>query len=90
MNIKSLAENKPDIIFNDKNNPFLLFFHEGGQGFSIITNKLQSDNESKCLNKLKNYQNSEHFNKIPNYKNYTQEEFLSDLKEILELSNSIR
>ena len=89
--MKSLAGNKHDVVSYANINPSLLFFHEGeGQGFSFITNQIKGD-EYDILIKLKNYQkrNSDQEYIIPNYKDYTPKQFLSELKEILDISNPI-
>ena len=86
--MKRLANNKHDIISYDKINPSLLFFHENeGQGFSFITNKF--DDEYKSLCDFKNTQTNENNYKIPNYKNFKPEEFLKELKDILNINNPI-
>ena len=87
--MKCLANNKHDIISYDKINPSLLFFHEeDGQGFSFITNKFDDD-EYKSLCDFKNTQFNDNNYKIPNYKKFKPEQFLKELRDILNIKNPI-
>ena len=84
---KSLS-NKDEIISFDKINPSLVFFNEDIQTFSIITTSKKGENEYKQLLKLYNSQlNLEHENdSLIDYRNLTHEEFLPQIKNILNLN----
>ena len=89
-----LAQNiNPEIISFDKIDPSLIFFHEGeGQSFSIITNKNKKDKEYIDLLALQNSQalkKSDLIKELPNYKKYTQKQFLTELKDVLDIKNPV-
>jgi midasin (ATPase involved in ribosome maturation) len=88
--INNLSNTTHKVVSFDEINPFLLFFHEGnGQLFSIITNKNTSQEESKNLLQLINSQvirKEERISQLPDYKNYNQEQFLEELKKILDIN----
>ena len=88
--MEELAKTEHDVISFKKIDPSLLFFHEGeGQGFSIITNKSEKDEEYQKLLKLKNYMimKKEDYVKLPNYESFNQIDFLKELKDILDVKN---
>ena len=91
--INNLSKTAHKEVSFDEINPFLLFFHEGnGQLFSIITNKNTSQEESNNLLKLINSQvikKEERLSQLPDYKNYNQEQFLEELKKILDINTSL-
>ena len=90
--IKNLSNTDHKVVSFDEINPFLLFFHEGnGQLFSIITNKNTSKEESNNLLKLINSQviKKERLSQLPDYKTYNQEQFLEELKKILDINTSL-
>ena len=72
----------------------LIFFHEGSSPlFSIITNKKKSDKEYKDLLLIMNSQSvneKDNINELPNYKEYIQEQFLEELKNILDINIPIK
>ena len=86
--INKLSNTEHKVVSFDEINPFLLFFHEGnGELFSIITNKNTSEEEYNNLLKLINSQASrkeDRLSKLPDYKKYNQEQFLEELKKILD------
>ena len=92
--VKDLANNiNQEIISFEKIDPSLLFFHEGeGQLFSIITNKSKTDKEYIDLLALENSQartKKDLIKELPNYKNYTQKQFLTEIKNILDIKNPV-
>ena len=91
--INNLAKDVKDVISFDKIDPSLLFFHEKtSQLFSIITNKSKEDQEYKNLLSLKNSQfekGKELFKELPNYLKYDQNQFLEELKNILDIPNPV-
>ena len=103
--IKKLSEVKTNLISFDKFNYSLIFFHEGvGQGFSIISNLPSVRNVAKDkdnfpnktdYDKLYNLFNSQRDiakqerEDLVDYKQFNQEQFLNELKTILNLQNQI-
>ena len=92
--INNLAIDVKDVISFDKIDPSLVFFHEKeGLLFSIITNKPKNDPEYISLLNLKNSQFAninKGFKELPNYNTYNQEQFLKELKEILEITIPVK
>ena len=93
--VNNLANNpNSEFISFDKIDPSLLFFHEGDntQSFSIITNKQKTDKEYKDLLELQNSQartKKELIKELPNYKQYDQNQFLKEIKDILDIKNPV-
>ena len=71
----------------EKINPSLVFFNEDVQTFSIITTSKSGEEEYEQLLRLYNSQNHEE-KEIPliNYRNLTHEQFLSEIKNVLNLN----
>ena len=92
--INKLAKDVEDVVSYDKIDPSLVFFHENtSELFSIITNKAKDDEEYKELLNLMNSQSFfrlEKIKELPNYRNYTQEQFLTELKNILDIKNPVK
>ena len=91
--INNLANNQHKVISFDNIDFSLIFFHEGSsQLFSIITNKNKSDKEYKDLLLIKNFQSlneKDTISELPNYREYSQEQFLEELKNILDINNPL-
>ena len=92
--VKSLADDKHNIISFDKMKHSLIFFHEGNkESFSIITNKNESDPEYNLFLVYKKTQRTkgEEIKKLTDYKdnNFKQEDFLRELKDILDIQNPV-
>ena len=93
------------VSFKSINPFLLFFHEGDGQGFSFITNKLEHDEEYDKLINLKNYQIERNIEwnktanpgleikgeryKVPNYLEYKPEQFLSELKDILDVKNPV-
>ena len=95
--IEQLAKDNDDIVSFDKITPSLLFFHEGNvQGFSIISNKKEVDEEYKDFYKLINFQVIDDKRKkiLPQYDTDEFKKdnklFLKKLKVILDINNPIK
>ena len=91
--INFLVKNQNNNISFDKINSFLFFFHKNGQFFSFITNKSSDDDECQKILELKNLQINKENEKLKNFKNYleySQDEFLNELKNILDINNPIK
>ena len=89
------APNQKTISFKDIG-PSLIFFHEGDndEAFSIITNKNKNDKEYNNLLNLTNSQferrDTKNMHKsLKDYKTFGQNEFLKELKEILDIKNPL-
>ena len=80
--------NKDEIISFEKINPSLVFFNEDIQTFSIITTSKPGENEYNQLLKLYNSQLDFEYEKdsLINYRKLTNEEFLKEVKNILNLN----
>ena len=80
--------NKDEIISFEKINPSLVFFNEDIQTFSIITTSKRGDGEYNQLLQLYNSQLELPFEKdsLIDYRNLTHEEFLPEVKNILNLN----
>ena len=90
--VNNLAKDVKDVISFEKINPSLVFFHEKtSQNFSIITNKTKKDKEYQDFYRLFNSQcvKKEDLRDLPDYKNYKQNDFLKELKDILDISNPV-
>ena len=92
--INNLSKDVKDVISFDKIDPSLIFFHEGkSESFSIITNKPKNDPEYKNMLALKNSQfeyGVKGFSELTNYLKNDQEKFLTELKEILDISTPVK
>ena len=90
LSIANLAKNVEDVISFDKIDPSLVFFHEGeGPLFSIITNKSKNDNEYKAFLNLIITQTYGKSPQLPNYPKYKQKDFLTELKNILNIHTPV-
>ena len=103
--IDVLSIQDKEMIEFSKIDPSLIFFHENqGQEFSIISASEPKDEEYKNLLKLvrvpalikrefnKNNGNDEKVEipeKLKDYRNFTHEDFLKELKEILNIENPV-
>ena len=92
--VHNLANNQHKVISFDNIDFSLIFFHEGSSPlFSIITNKNKSDKEYKDLLLIKNFQSlneKDTISELPNYRKYSQEQFLEELKNILDINIPIK
>ena len=90
ISIANLANNIEDDISFDKKDPSLVFFHEWqGTLFSIKTNKSKNDNEYKAFLNLIKAQTYGQSPELPNYPKYKQKDFLSELKNILDIRTPV-
>ena len=90
--MEELAKTEHEVVSFDKINPSLLFFHEGeNQSFSIITNKSENDKEYQRLLNFKNCMANEQdkVRNLPKYNLYKTNEFLKELKDILNVKNKV-
>ena len=85
---KYLSNIDEERISFEKINPSLVFFNEDVQTFSIITTSKKGDEEYMQLLRLYNSQNNINDKEIPliNYRNLTHEQFLSEVKNVLNLN----
>ena len=90
--MEDLANADHQIVSFDKIDPSLFFFHEGNsQSFSIITNKSKGDKEYQTLFDFRNCQVREKKDlvNLPDYRKYSQNQFLYELKEILNILDTV-
>ena len=89
--IDNYTNEKHNTMSFDKIDKSLIFFNEGtGQGFTIITQKDEKDKEYSILLDLKYGQDKkEEVKYLPNYKKYDKFGFLKELKEMLNLKETI-
>ena len=80
--------NKDEIISFEKINPSLVFFNEDVQTFSIITTAKKGEDEYNKLLRIYNSQSDLEHEKdsLVNYRELTHEEFLPEVKNILNLN----
>ena len=93
--IKALSD-ATEIISFDKIKPSLVFFHEDGQTFSIISTCNPNEDEYKNLLEIRNipimmnnYEGKELYKELNNYSKFEHRMFLKEIKEILNIHNPI-
>ena len=84
--IEYLLNKDEERISFEKINPSLVFFNEDIQTFSIITTSKKGEDEYELLLKLYNSQNTEREIPLINYRNLTHEDFLYQVKNVLDLN----
>ena len=93
--IKALSD-ATEIISFDKIKPSLVFFHEDGQTFSIISTCKPNEDEYKNLLEIRNipimmnnYEEKELYKELNNYSKFEHRMFLKEIKQILNIHNPI-
>ena len=85
--IKSLTQR--EVISYKQIKPSLIFSNLDGASLSIITNCEENSEEYKILKKLYNSDSDNNKKKLINYQTLSSEEFLPELKKVLNLKNEV-